>query len=167
MPFLHTCSHLIKKAINNSNIILTDKPLTPLNNIIPKIKQRNEKRKTMNSIYSVKCQDCNSVYIGQTGVYLRQRLYFHRSQAKNNHVLYMLAKHVRDTGHSPDYSVENVEILDKSDNLKMREFLEACYIRQYEETALNNKNDIKGLCITYANLLNLQKARNLRFAQNN
>ena len=60
-------------------------------------------------VYSIPCVECSSVYIGQTGRSLKQRVSEHRRARKNGDVqTSALAEHVFKTGHAVDLSQSEV-----------------------------------------------------------
>ncbi|UYV65700.1 hypothetical protein LAZ67_3005179 [Cordylochernes scorpioides] len=62
---------------------------TPRNNF-----QRN------NAVYSIKCNDCDSVYVGETGRYIKDRIQEHDRNIRHNDPKSLIVQHISQTGHS-------------------------------------------------------------------
>lgn len=112
-----------------------------------------------NTIYSINCNDCEGVYIGQSGQKLKNRIKQHKSDhtsktiKKNNTAAF---QHSKDTAHTFDF--ENAKILTKEKHLQKRLTLEAISIH-LNKKAINLKSDIDTLNPTYTNLLNNLRKR--------
>ena len=63
-------------------------------------------------VYKLPCNDCSSVYIGETGRVLQDRLDEHSRDIRNKKELSHVYSHVDSTGHSFNFS--NVKIIAKS-----------------------------------------------------
>ena len=88
-------------------------------------------------VYSIPCVECSSVYIGQTGRSLKQRISEHRRALKNGDVqTSALAEHVFKTGHAVDLSQS--EVLDHHQHTTTRCMLESWYI-QHNQAVLNRE----------------------------
>ena len=88
-------------------------------------------------VYVVPCQGCDSVYIGQTGRTLEQRLKEHKyfvSKGDQNKAVY---RHIAATDHPPDWS--NSRMVYRSSDLKKRLVVESALIRK-----INNFNIMGG-----------------------
>lgn len=107
-------------------------------------------------VYSLRCQGCSSVYVGQTSRNLSSRITSHRSDIRRNISSCALAKHVCDTGHTVDY--QNPKVLDIEKNYRKRTFLEMVRIAQTNDS-MNYRRDIQGLSNVYTFLLELDKQR--------
>ncbi|UYV77066.1 hypothetical protein LAZ67_14003110 [Cordylochernes scorpioides] len=57
-----------------------------------------------NSVYSLKCSDCNSLYIGETGRRIKDRIDEHHRNIRNSEPRSLIVQHIRQTGHSFDTS---------------------------------------------------------------
>ncbi|UYV67583.1 hypothetical protein LAZ67_5001295 [Cordylochernes scorpioides] len=53
-----------------------------------------------NSVYSLKCSNCNSIYIGETGRRIKDRMDEHYRNIRNNEPKSLIVQHIRQTGHS-------------------------------------------------------------------
>ena len=127
LPSLHTCCI-------NVNILLHRFPQrinSPVDAGMPK--GPSPSRRTHRSC--VPCVECSSVYIGQTGRSLKQRVSEHRRARKNGDVqTSALAEHVFKTGHAVDLGQS--EVLDHHQHTTTCCVLESWYI-QHNQAVLN------------------------------
>lgn len=72
----------------------------------------------------------------------------------------MLAKHVSNSGHSPQY--DETEILAVVPNENVRLFVETAYIQEIENSALKSKNDLNNMSAIYSYILHCQEEINLK-----
>ena len=70
-------------------------------------------------VYQIKCNECDSVYIGESGRELKERLHEHRRNLASKY------ENCRDSGN--DINFENVEILANCNRRNVRLFLEASF----------------------------------------
>ena len=79
-----------------------------------------------NVIYSIPCNDCNGVYVGETNQCLKNRVKQHINDIKNGKNNTALSSHVVNENHNLD--IDNIKILNYEKNLRKRKFLESMYI---------------------------------------
>lgn len=75
-PLLNTFEG-IKKFLNRYQIRIGYKPNNCSTQCFSKIRPKYELKNQLSVVYSLKCQDCNCVYIGQISQYLKNRLSNH------------------------------------------------------------------------------------------
>ena len=108
-------------------------------NFYSKLKDKNEKLKCSNLVYSINCNQCDGVYIGETGTYLANRVYRHKYDVRTAKTTTALSQHSASTGHSFDF--ENVKILTFEKNVLKRRILECIFINQ-NKNAINFRTDL-------------------------
>jgi GIY-YIG catalytic domain len=88
--------------------------------------------KYLSGVYQISCNNCNSVYVGQTRSGFNQRFTQHeRAIANNKPESSNFAKHIIETGHDPNVTYNNnCKVLAIEDNFIKRNFLEGCYIQK-------------------------------------
>ncbi|UYV61346.1 hypothetical protein LAZ67_1004494 [Cordylochernes scorpioides] len=67
------------------------------------ITKDNTPRNTLqrnNAVYSIKCNDCDSVYVGETGRYIKDRIQEHDRNIRHNDPKSLIVQHISQTGHS-------------------------------------------------------------------
>ena len=97
-------------------------------------------------IYKVNCQDdCDKIYIGETGRTLEKRLKEHQADSKKlpSENMSGLSKHAIEVGHQPKW--KEVNIICKENNIVKRKWKEAAFILRNKDYLLNKKEEIKNL----------------------
>lgn len=100
-----------------------------------------------NVVYSIPCRDCEKVYVGQTGQWLKSRLASHRSEIRNDKRCCALSAHANNHSHTVDF--DNVKVLDTENQYKTRLFLEMWHINNCDNT-MNYKTDMDDLNSIYS-----------------
>ena len=118
--------------------------------ILATLKDKTQTKFKYNIIYEINCIQCNKKYIGQTCLFLHNRLLEHARSIKNKENKTALAKHAITNKHSFDF--KNTNILYFENNLKKRLMLEMIYI-QKENACVNYKTDIDNLSAIYYNII--------------
>ncbi|KAJ8977068.1 hypothetical protein NQ317_017230 [Molorchus minor] len=151
LPYNEQLSIKFQKIFSKfRDIKLAFRNVLNIRSLFSKLKDKDDKLHSSNVIYSINCKDCNKNYIGQTSRCLKDRITSHKSDIRCNKQTCTLAKHVLDTNHIMDY--DNVQILEKENNLHKRLFLEMSHIFKDANT-INSRKDIEGLSIMYTYLL--------------
>jgi len=89
-------------------------------------------------IYSIPCNGCPKVYIGQMGQTLRHRLAEHRWSLKSGDVAASaLAEHTLDTGHPLDLT--KAEVIDHHPHTMTRCLLKSWHIQKNQGTLIMNR----------------------------
>ncbi|GJQ81844.1 hypothetical protein Trydic_g9871 [Trypoxylus dichotomus] len=93
-------------------------------------------------VYEIKCETCQSSYIGQTNRSISTQKEEHRNAVKQRTTTSSLVKHVIDTGHKIDF--EDVRMLARSENLTDRITRPAIEIEK-RSANLNKRDDSQRL----------------------
>lgn len=147
LPYIQDLSEKLQKLLQKHNINVCHKGYNLLKQNFSSLKSKTHKSKKTHTIYQVSCNDCPSVYIGQSSQYLQNRLNGHRYDKKNKTAL---SNHELALSHK--FNFQETKILKIEPNQRKREFLEMIYIKK-NENAINDKTDIKNLSKIYHNLL--------------
>lgn len=174
--YIPSLSESLKNVLQNNNpkLQIGLKPIKTIENICNQNKQKTETMQKHGVIYQFGCNDCEKVYIGQTGQRLKNRLRQHRNDAKdkrqrqrqrqtnktnntekiNNNTKNQTAalSHIKDFGHSFDYG--GTKIISQHKNWKKRLILEAIHININNSKVVNLRSDMDNLHPTYCTLLN-------------
>lgn len=137
-----------------------------------RMKGTTEKQQRSNVIYSLRCQQCEAMYVGLTTNKLQTRLYGHKSDKnKLDKIMDMqdedykkiqldqwkertaIMHHSATTGHTFDYS--NPTILDTSNKPTRLPILEICHILTTKN--INKRTDTDGLSISYTGIMHTLK----------
>ena len=127
LPYIRGLSEAIRRVLTPLGVKVVFRPLRTLRQMLvrPKDPVPIEERKGV--VYSIPCVECSSVYIGQTGRSLKQRISEHHRALENGDVqMSALAEHVFRTGHAVDLSQS--EVLDHHQHTTTRCMLESRYI---------------------------------------
>lgn len=162
-------SRLLKKIKYNVISTITN---TFGKKIFKSTKDKIEKDERSDLIYSINCQDCSSIYIGQTGQYLKNRIYQHKysikklkeqeeerkekgnkqSPPRGNTAL---TKHAIKNQHEFDFDGTKIKGFEK--NPHKRSILEMFFIKKFNKTAVNFMTDTLKFPGAYNYLAHRQK----------
>ena len=127
----------IRRILDPLGVKVVFRPLRTLRQMLVRPKDPVPVDERKGVVYSIPCVECSSVYIGQTGRSLKQRVSEHRRALKNGDIqASALAEHVLKTGHAVDLSQS--EVLDHHQHTTTRCMLESWYI-QHNQAALNRE----------------------------
>ena len=124
-PYIPQTSERVNRILKDHDIKLSNKASNTLFNKLSNVKQKRTKLEKTGAIYKINCNDCNNVYIGESGKQLRERVKQHEAAVRNNNISYQVVQHCNDNNHTMDFN--NIEILNQNKNVRSRRFLEAFY----------------------------------------
>ena len=105
-----------------------------LERLFSNCKDKDDKCLKSGVVYKINCRDCNGCYIGQTGRYLKKRIYEHQYSLRSTNFTSGLKEHCLNCLHSFDFG--SVDILEQGiKNKYKRESLESIHI-------LRNRNNV-------------------------
>jgi len=160
LPFVGGVSERLRRAFNSAGVTTSFKPQGTLRRSLVAPKDKTEKEKLSGVVYGVKCSDCDSQYIGESGRKLEKRITEHKSKAASSKSA--IREHVVNSGHQIDW--DNIKVLDREPKEFPRRVREAIYIKK-EGPRLNRD---KGLDLdpVWDNLLTSQKGRGQKTIRN-
>ncbi|XP_055840904.1 uncharacterized protein LOC129908458 [Episyrphus balteatus] len=133
------------------------RPNNKVSHFFANTKSKIEKTNKSGVVYSIPCNDCPKIYIGETIQKLGCRINQHKNECKkvlegsSYKNIAALAEHTKQNGHS--FKFDETKIL-KSENQKFKlQVHEVNQIIKYEEIACNFKTDKKDYSNTYHNLI--------------
>ena len=117
------------------------KPHFTLSSVFPKPKDVIQSEDKCGVVYEIPCNDCNFVYIGETGRSLKTRKKEHANAVKSNVIKQSaLVQHVIDHDHTINW--QNTKILKSERNIFKRRFAESFLINQKSKKCdVINRND--------------------------
>ena len=137
LPYIRGLAEAIRRILDPLGVKVVFRPLRTLRQMLVRPKDPVPVDERKGVVYSIPCVECSSVYIGQTGRSLKQRVSEHRRALKNGDIqASALAEHVLKTGHAVDLSQS--EVLDHHQHTTTRCMLESWYI-QHNQAALNRE----------------------------
>ena len=137
LPYIAGLSEAVRRILAPLEIKVVFRPQSTLHSLLvhPKDPVPMDQRKGV--VYSVPCDGCSKVYIGQTGRSLKHRLAEHRRVLKNGDVAASaLAEHTLATGHLVDLTKS--EVIDRHPYATTRCLLESWHIQRNPD-ALNRE----------------------------
>lgn len=159
IPYTKQLSEQLSHIFLPNNIRLAHKPTNLTQHLYCRHKTKPPERFISNVVYKITCNNCPSVYIGQTKQYLHKRIQQHKYSCTiyrhkpNDPTLKhqtALTQHAAHSNHSFDFN--NTHILEHENNFQRRLFLESTHI-QTTDTSINLHTDTQFLSATYKNLL--------------
>ncbi|XP_045483075.1 uncharacterized protein LOC123688550 isoform X2 [Harmonia axyridis] len=152
VPQIRT-STLVEPATHDKYVSLPLIP--PLTGVLfSQTKDRIHTMSRSDVVYRIPCENCESVYVGQTSQCLKRRISIHKSDASLRPDRCALASHSSSLDHH--FKFDEVEILCTNSNYNKRSFLEMCFINENENN-INKKTDLKNLSVVYSYLLSLDR----------
>lgn len=135
-------SQKIANPLQNSGIKVAFKTQNKLSNIFYNAKEKPKKLKH-SGVYKIKCPDCESFYIGQTGRNIETRLKEHKA-AYNTHTKdSTFANHLIESHHTFP-AIENTEIIHRCQKSKKLNLLESLEIFKEKQNPnlLNDQTEL-------------------------
>ena len=154
LPYFQSLNNSIKSNLKKFNITLVNSIHHKFTDIVKLGKDKIDVLENRNCVYKIRCNDCVSSYVGQTGRSLKRRLYEHQNNVKNHDARSVLALHCDETGHSFDF--DKPVVLDSEVSTFRREFLEMLHIHNTPHN-INIKTDTQKLKYVYKRSLSFLK----------
>ncbi|XP_055855794.1 uncharacterized protein LOC129919021 [Episyrphus balteatus] len=136
---------------------LAMKPTNQNSKFFVNTKKKINKIDNSGVVYSIKCNDCTKLYVGETIQKLGSRIDQHKNECKkviegsNTKNVAALAEHVKQYGHSFDF--DGAKILKFERNKLKLQIQEVNQIIKNEQIVCNYKTDKKDYTNTYYNLI--------------
>ena len=128
IPYIPTLSEQLKRIFHDHGIQLHFKSNRTVKQVLGNPKDRTAKEKQCGVVYNIKCKECQSEYIGETGRQLKTRLSEHRRPSSSEQDSAVYEHHIKKR-HEIDW--DNVSILDRDNNTMARKVREALHIWQH------------------------------------
>ena len=144
LPYIQDTTEKLSRILKSYSISSYHKPTNKLRDLLVHPKDKLSACEKSNVVYEVPCKNCQSVYIGETGRLLSIRIKEHSedvnkvtssrrftrnscSQSLVERNKSAITDHVMQENHVIDF--DNVKVLDREDNRKLRCIKEAIWIR--------------------------------------
>ncbi|XP_046492442.2 uncharacterized protein [Neodiprion pinetum] len=151
IPYVSGLFESLNRLFAKHNVKFVGKNSKDLQLVFDTGKDRIPTGKRSNVVYKIPCNDCNQVYIGQTGRHLNTRI---REHQRNVHEIEerhtALTKHSIDKQHTFNY--DNTNILCEEHNYYKRLLLEMCNIVGHTNS-VNLRQDVEHLSNIYKPLI--------------
>ena len=123
IPYIRGTSETIQRIFKPYNIRVAHKPITTLRRLLTNVKDRDDPLNRPGAVYKIACNDCDSIYIGETGRNLKTRLKEHQRATKKNDCNNHIAQHHQRTGHDIDW--DSATCITHCNNFRQRRLLES------------------------------------------
>jgi hypothetical protein len=152
IPYVKNTSEQVARILRPFNIQVAHKPLKTLRSLLMKVKDQTPVDERPGAIYNINCNDCNVVYVGETGRTLKTRVKEDQKASYNkNYSQSEISKHVHTTKHEINWG--GATCLSFSTNYFHRLFLEG-WASNNQQHQINRSTPIPPI---YGNLINEYK----------
>lgn len=150
LPFYEPVNDKIKAYFRKYNLDIVFYNLNKTSHLYDKQKDKPRLGDKSNVVYSIPCNDCQQVYIGETKQYISRRIYQHKYDINKDADLHTsLTKHRTELNHS--IAFDKVKILHYEKQTSKRLIAEMLYIIMND--TMNTKSDIQKLNQIYKMLM--------------
>lgn len=150
LPNIAGLTFKLIRTFNSENIKIAIRNVKRGSNLFTKLKSKTPTKFKSNVIYSLKCNSCDNIYVGQTSQWLKSRISLHKSDITRKRDRCALASHVINNNHTIDW--DGVQVLEVEQNTSKRLILEMYHISRIDNT-INKKSDTQQLSNIYTYLL--------------
>ena len=149
IPYIENLSERVAKELTNENIRIAFKSENTINRCFSKLKSTTPNEIKSGLVYQIPCADCEGVYIGQTGRYLKTRISEHQRSTRPHNLAHNLAAsngktslvdHVIKFPHQFDY--DKTSVVSTQHNFKKR-LLQECITIKKTKNAVNKKQETR------------------------
>lgn len=138
IPYYHGLSEKIRDILSLHDIKVAFKKGKTIKNLLnPNIKEPSQRA---NVVYNINCNDCDAVYVGQTGRKLVDRVKEHRYAIDKDYMKSNVADHVNSTKHNVNFDSANITYSDNKKSARL--FMESWDITSSKinnRTLMNDK----------------------------
>ena len=126
VPYNEQIHELSKLLPNNKNKIIFSYP-NKLSNKLVNVSQKTES-KSHAGVYTIPCNHCDKIYVGQTGRNINTRILEHKRAVRYAQSNSAIFNHIQEENHTIDWN--NTSLVFKSNCSYRRKILESVYISQ-------------------------------------
>ena len=145
LPYVPELSDKIKRILHSHNIKSTFKPPQKISSILPSPKDPIDPNKRKGAIYEIPCNDCDLVYVGETGRSFNTRKKEHQADVKKEQKTLpgthrtALSKHAITQNHT--FNWNQSKLLQFETNYHKRKFIESFFINNNPKS-MNDKKSV-------------------------
>ena len=96
LPYIRGTSETIARILKPFNIQIAHKPTRTLRHLLTNIKDKDNPKDRQGTVYRIRCNDCNGMYIAETGRTLTTRLGEHQTATDKEDLTNNIALHHKD-----------------------------------------------------------------------
>ena len=138
VPYVRGLSEKIAnvcRSIKGVNMRAVFKPCRTIRQMLVRVKNRIPEDRRKGVIYEIPCQDCEKVYIGETGRTLKKRVSEHKQAVRKFNMNNGVATHVHNEDHRIDW--EGAKVIGQQEFYWKRRVTEAIMIYQHNQQTMN------------------------------
>ena len=148
VPYIKGASERVDKILQRYGYKLGHHLTHTLESKLSKLKDMRPDSDKCGVIYKIKCNECNHVYIGETGKELYKRVSEHKLAVRRGDNLSAIYHHISETGHSMNW--DHTEVLAQQNTAEKRRILESMYSNN-NNNALNRSSKLPN---AYSSIVN-------------
>ena len=133
LPYIRGVSERIERGCRNLGVRTVFKSRNTLRQTLMNVKSRTPRECKRGAVYEIPCADCDSVYIGETGRSLKDRIKEHKYAVNRGDMKNGVAAHAWYSQHQVDWSSAKVRTVEPF--LWKRKVLEAIHIQREASTS--------------------------------
>ena len=122
VPYIKGASERVDKILQRYGYKLGHQLTHTLESKLSKLNDMRPDSDKCSVIYKIKCNECNHVYIGETGKELYKRVSEHMLSVRRGDNLSAIYHHISETGHSMNW--DHTEVLAQQNTAEKRRILE-------------------------------------------
>ena len=138
VPYVRGLSEKIAnvcRSIKGVNMRAVFKPCRTIRQMLVRVKNRIPEDRRKGVIYEIPCQDCEKVYIGETGRTLKKRVSEHKEAVRKFNMNNGVGTHVHNEDHRIDW--EGAKVIGQQEFYWKRRVTEAIMIYQHNQQTMN------------------------------
>ena len=139
IPYKRGTSETIARILQPYQIRVAHKPITTLRRLFTNVKDKDKPEDRQGAVFKIKCCDCQTTYIDETGRNLSAPLTEHKRATKNGDVNSHIAEHRLQTKHQIDW--DSATCITYSTDYYQRLTL-ASWFTNLEQTPLNRSQQL-------------------------
>ena len=127
IPYVPGVSERIQRVFRKYDVNIAHKPTRKLRNELCHLKDKRPTHDKPGVVYKLNCLDCDAKYIGETGRQVSDRMTEHKRDIRVKRTTSKVFQHIKNTRHTHTFDFENVSVLEKCTNEKVRLHLESIH----------------------------------------
>ena len=136
LPYVQGMGEKLRRIFQQHGVPAYHKPYNTLKSLLVHPKDKSETHRKCNTVYSVKCDDCDSEYVGESGRTVGIR---HKEHTDGKHSSGVW-DHIQATGHT--CSIDNVKVIDRETKYWARKYRETIHIHK-RKPAMNRDKGLE------------------------
>ena len=136
LPYIQGMGEKLRRIFHQHGVSSYHKPYNTLKSLLVHPKDKSETHRKCSTVYSVKCDNCDMEYVGESGRTVGVR---HKEHTDGKHSSGVW-DHIQATGHT--CSIKNVKVLDREPKYWARKYRETIHIHK-RQPAMNRDKGLE------------------------